>query len=126
VREVERIRAIVPAPQQFPQLPGLGRCQPGFRQSTHPQQVGQVGGVSLIVLDPAVSKRLHPQGVGQVNLGPGLSEDVSGPVPAESCLQYQLLARTGLGDLALEPDRVVVEADHLPQLTPFRSHANQD
>jgi hypothetical protein len=45
---------------------------------------------------------------------------------AEGCLQDHLRARSGLGDLPLEPGRVAVEADHLAQLLPVRCHAHQD
>ena len=57
-----------------------GRSTPP--QPAHPQQVGQVRGVPLVVLDPPVAERLHPQRVRQVHFRPGLLQHVRCPVPA--------------------------------------------
>ena len=46
--------SLMPVAGQLPQLADLGRGDPRLRQPAHPQQVGQVRGVPLIVLDPAV------------------------------------------------------------------------
>jgi hypothetical protein len=52
---------LVPVPGELAQLPDLRRRDPRLRQPAHPQQVGQVRGIALIVLDPAVGERLDPQ-----------------------------------------------------------------
>ena len=48
-----------PVPYQLAELPGRRGRDPCLREATHPQQVGQVGGVSEIVLHPAVLEGLH-------------------------------------------------------------------
>ena len=57
-----------PVPHQLAQLPGRRRGDPRLRQPTHPQQIGQIGGVPLVVLHPPVRERLDPQRMRQMHL----------------------------------------------------------
>jgi hypothetical protein len=88
---------LVPVTGQLAQLPDLRRRDPRLGQPAHPQQVGQVRGVTLIVFDPAVGERLDPQRMRQVHLRPGLLEHVHGPVPAVRRLDHhpRVLPRPG-------------------------------
>jgi hypothetical protein len=61
-------RPCLPA-RQLPQLADLVRGDPRLGQPAHPQQVSQIGRVTLVVFDPAVAERLDPERVRQVHLG---------------------------------------------------------
>jgi hypothetical protein len=115
---VRRFHQLVPAAHQLPQLPDLGRSQPCLRQPSQPQQVGQVGGVPLVVLHPAGGERLQAKRVGPVGLGTGLGQRIGGPVLPERGLQRHPCPRTGLGDLPLEPGRLIGEPDIFPSGCP--------
>ena len=72
-----------------------GGANPRLRQPAQPQQVGQVGAVPLVVLDPPVGERLDPQRVGQVHLRPGGRQRVRRPVPAVGGLDHHPRVRPG-------------------------------
>ncbi len=69
-----------PVADELTQLPYLGRCHPGLGQAPEAQQVDQVGGVPLIVLDPAVPP-VVAEGMGQVHSGAFSGQHVGCPVP---------------------------------------------
>jgi hypothetical protein len=96
---------LVPVAGQLAQLPDLRRREPRLRQPAHPQQAGQVRGVPLIVLDPAVGERLDPQRMGQVHLRARFLEHVRGPVPAVGGPGHHPRVLSGLGDLAPQRGR---------------------
>ena len=56
-----------PVPHPAAQLPGGRRGDPRLGQPAHPQQVGQVRGVALVVLHPPQREHLHPQRVRQMH-----------------------------------------------------------
>jgi len=62
------------------QLPTGGWGDPRLGQPAHPQQVGQVGGVALIVLHPPQGEHLYPQWMCQVHVRAELGEGIRGPV----------------------------------------------
>jgi hypothetical protein len=78
---------------------------PRLRQPAHPQQAGQVAGVELVVLDPAVPEGLHPERMGQVHLGAGRRQRVRRPVPAVAGLQHHLRVQARPPDLGRQPRR---------------------
>ena len=53
---------------------------PGVRQAPHPQQIGQIGGVTLIIFDAPVRERLDPQRVRQVHRRAELGERIGAVV----------------------------------------------
>ena len=72
---------LVPVADQLPQLPHLRRRDPRLRQPTQAQQVGQVGGVAVVVLDPPVAP-VVAQRVGQMHRRAPLA--AAGPPPSTS------------------------------------------
>jgi hypothetical protein len=46
-----------PVPRELPQLADLSRGDPRLGQPAHPQQIGKISRVFLVVLDPAVAER---------------------------------------------------------------------
>ena len=98
---------LVPVAGDLLELADRVRGDPRFRQSAHPQQVRQIGGVFDVVLDPAVAECLHPQRVRQVHLGACSLEHVGGPVPPIRCLQDNPRALPGAGDLRAQCRRAV-------------------
>ena len=69
-----------PVPHQLSQLPGYRWRDPGVRQAPHPQQIGQIGGVTLIIFDAPVRERLDPQRVRQVHRRAELGERIGAVV----------------------------------------------
>ena len=94
-------------PGDLPQLADLRRGDPRLRQPAHPQQVSQVPGVELVVLDPAVAEGLHTQRVRQVHLGASVRQRVRRPVPAVAGLQHHLGVQARPPDLRRQPRRAV-------------------
>lgn len=80
-------------PDELAQLSKLGGRDPGFWEPVHPQEVGQVHGVSHVVLDPPVVEALDAEGVGEVQLKARGLYDIGRPIPAIGGLHYDL----GLG-----------------------------
>ena len=115
---------LVPVPGQLAQLADLRRGDPRLRQPAHPQQVGQVRGVALIVLDPAVGERLDPQRMRQVHLRPGLLEHVRGPVPAVRRLDHHPRVLPRPGDHRPQRRGAVGDPDGL-QLPAVLGHPHQ-
>ena len=58
-----------PVADQLPEFPQRRRGDPRLRQTTHPQQISQQAGVSVVLLHPLIGERLHPQRMGQMHLG---------------------------------------------------------
>jgi hypothetical protein len=88
-----------------------------LRQPAHPQQVSQVGGVTDIVLDPAVLKRLHPEWVRQVDVGAGRLQRIHRPVPAVGGLEHHLGILTGSRHHAVQPVHIIEDLRALQNLT---------
>jgi hypothetical protein len=59
----DQLRAVA---DKLAQLPGHRRGDPRLGQPTHPQQIGQIERVALVVLDPPILKRLYSQRMRQV------------------------------------------------------------
>ena len=114
----------MPVAGQLAQLPDLQRCEPRLWQPAHPQQVGQVRGVTLIVFDPAVGERLDSQRMGQVHLRARFLEHVRGPVPAVRGLDHHPRVLSGLGDLTPQRRRAVGDPHGL-QLPAVLGHPHQ-
>jgi hypothetical protein len=109
----------------LPQLADLLRGDPGLGQPAHPQQVGQVAGVQLVVLDPAAAEGLHPQRVRQVHLSAGGRQRVRRPVPAVAGLQHRSRVRARPPDLGGNSSRAVGDPRRV-QLPPVFGHPHQD
>ena len=116
-----RLDQLVPAAGDLAQLADLRRGDPRPGQPAHPQQVRQVRGVPLVVLDPPAAERLDAQRVGQVHLGPGRLEHVHGPVPAVRRLDDDPRVLPRLGDLAPQRGRAAGDPDGL-QLASVLGH----
>jgi len=69
---------------------------PCLGQAAQPQEVDQVGGITLVVLDPPLTP-VVPERVGQVHGCPALLENVDRPVPAIGGFEHHLGMLTGLG-----------------------------
>ena len=102
-----------PVPDQLAELPSRRRRDPGLREPTHPEQVGQVGRVPKVVLHPPVLKRLHTQRVGQMHPGPGFPEGVDRPIPAIGGLEHHLWILPGALDHPIQALDVVEDPDRL-------------
>ena len=79
---------------------------PRLRQPAHPQQVGQVTGIQ-VVLEPTTAEGLHTQRVREVHLGVGRRQRVRRPVPAVAGLQHHLRVQARPADLRRQPRRAV-------------------
>ena len=77
-------------PHQLAQLAGRRWGDPPLGQAIHPQQVGQISGVTFVVLHPSVGEAFHSQRVGQVHVSAELSQRIGGPVPAVGRFQHDL------------------------------------
>jgi hypothetical protein len=106
------------------QLTGGRRSNPRLGQPTHPQQIGQVRGVALVVLDPPVGEHLHPQRVRQMHPGTQLGQTVRGPVPAVSSLEHHLRRLTGTGHHLTQVLRIIRDPRRLQPL-PGLGHPHQ-
>jgi hypothetical protein len=113
-----------PVPGQFPELADLTRGDPRFGQPAHPQQIGKVLSVFLVILYPPVAERLHSQRMRQVHLRTGGLQGISRPVPPIRCLQHHLRRQTGLDDLRYELARGVADPGRC-QLPAIRGHPHQ-
>jgi hypothetical protein len=113
-----------PMPHPATQLPTGGRGDPGLGQPAHPQQIGQVRRVALVVLNPPVGKHLHPQRMRQVHGRAELGEGVRGPVPAIRRLQHDLRVLAGAFHHLPQVLRVVRDPHRL-QLLPGLGHPHQ-
>ena len=113
-----------PMPHPPPQLPGCGWGDPRLRQPAHPQQIGQIRRVTLIVLHPPVGEHLHPERVRQVHGGAELGEGVRGPIPTISGLQHHLGCLPGASHHRLQVLRVVGDSHRLQPLARV-GHAHQ-
>ncbi len=102
-----QLHQLAAVPGDLAELADLRRGDPRLRQPAHPQQVGQVTGVQLVVLDPAVAEGLHPQRVRQVHLGAGRRQRIRRPVPAVTGLQHHLRVQARPPDLRRQPRRAV-------------------
>jgi hypothetical protein len=111
-------------PDELAQLPNLWRGDPRLGKPAHPQQVGEVLRVALVVLDPPVLEGLHPQRVRQVHRRPQLGEGVRGPVPAVGRFQHHLGCFAGAGHDLAQVLRVVADPGGLEYLTGV-GHPNQ-
>jgi hypothetical protein len=69
--QLHRLAAV---PRDLSQLADLRRGDPRLGQPTHPQQVGQVAGVELVVLDPAVAEGLDTERAGTLGTATGSEE----------------------------------------------------
>ena len=93
------------------------RGDPRLGQPAHPQQVSQIRGVLLVVLDPPVTERLDPERMGQVHLRPGSLEHVGRPVPPVSGLDHHPRVLPRPGEHSPQRRGAVIDADGL-QLRP--------
>lgn len=59
---LQLVRKLLPVARKLPQFPRRPRGNPRLAQPSHPQQVGKISRIPLIVLDPAVAERLAPGG----------------------------------------------------------------
>jgi len=109
-----------PMPDQLTQLTGRRRRDPRLRQAAHPQQVGQIGGVTLVVLHPPVLERLHPQRVRQMNLRAEFLQGIRRPIPAVGGLQHDLRGLAGPGHHLAQPVDPVHDAHAFQHVTAFR------
>ena len=92
------------------QLAHFRRRHPRLRQSSHPQQIGQQGGVADVVLHPPIGVTGDAQRMSQVQPGAALGDHVGRPVPPPACFHRHLRLRTaGGGDLPSQVDGAVVE-----------------
>lgn len=112
--QVDELR---PVADQLPELPKWRRADVGLGKHPGAQQVGQGLGVAAVVLQPLVGERLDAERVGQVHPRPHLGEAVRHPVPAVGGLEDHLRPGPGLGDLALEREPIVIDADLVEHLT---------
>lgn len=109
-----------PVPHELPELTDLRWRDPGLGQPPQAQQISQVGGVPLVVLDPPVAP-VVPQRVGQINPPATLGQHISGPVPAVARLQDHVRVRSRLGHLQTQGHRIVLDPDHV-KLLALRGH----
>jgi hypothetical protein len=98
---------------------GGRRGDPRLGQPVHAQQIRQPGGVALVVFHPPIGPALHPQRMRQMNRRAAGLQHIGRPIPAVGGLQHHLRVRPGLGHLARQRDRVVVDADLLEHLAVF-------
>ena len=101
------VHQLAAVPGDLPQLADLRRGDPRLRQPAHPQQVGQVAGIALVVLDPAAGEGLDSQRVCQVHLGTSRRQRIRRPVPAVAGLQHHLRVQARPLDLCRQPRRAV-------------------
>ena len=87
---------------ELAQLSDLGRGDPALGQTPEAQHGGQVTGVALVVLHPAIAP-VVPERVSKVHMGAELLERVSRPIPAiggfEDHLGLGPSSGHGLGEL---------------------------
>jgi hypothetical protein len=81
-----------------------------------PQEIDQVGGVTLVVLHSAVAPVVAER-MGKVNLGSALFEYVCCLVPPIARFKDHFGVLAGLGDLGGQGQRVVVDPDRVVGLT---------
>ena len=113
-----------PMPHPPPQLPGRGWGDPRLGQAAHAQQIGQIRGVTLVVLHPPVGEHLHPERMRQVHGGAELGEGVRGPIPAVRGFEHHLGCLPGAGHHRLQVLRVVGDPYRF-QLLAGVGHAHQ-
>ena len=95
-----------PIAHQLAQLPRRRRRDPRLRQATQTQQISQVPGVALVVLDPPVApvvarrmRQVHPMAIGL--------EQIHRPIPAVGRLDHHLGVPAGVGNRQRQRDRIV-------------------
>jgi hypothetical protein len=93
-----------------------GAIQPSGSRP-HPQQVRQIGGVTHVVLHPAIGKALHTQRMREMDVSTGIAQHVDRPIPAVRGLQHHLRVLTGLRDLGREGHRIIVDTHPAEPLT---------
>jgi hypothetical protein len=99
------------------QLPGGRWGDPRLGQPTHPQQIRQVRGVALVVLDPAQREHLHSQRMRQMHARAQLGEGVRSPVPAIRRLEHDVGCLAGAAHDLLQVLRIVGDPHRLQLLT---------
>jgi hypothetical protein len=119
-----QLHQLAAVPGDLAELADLRRGDPRLRQPAHPQQVGQVTGVQLVVLDPAVTEFPDAQRVRQVHLGAGRRQRVRRPVPAVAGLQHHLRVQARPLDLGRKPRRAAGDP-HGAQLVAILGHPDQ-
>jgi len=105
---------------ELSQLPGLRRGDPTLGQAPQPEHRGEVLGVALVILYPAVPP-VVPKGMGQMDIGAELFEEIGRPIPAVGGLQYHLRLGSGLGHRFCEFERLTRDA-HTAEHPPVIRH----
>ncbi len=106
---------LAPVADEFAQFAQRWWGDPGLGQTSHAQQVDQVGGIALIVFHPPMPP-VVAQRMGQVHRGPALLDHISRPVPAIGGFEDHFGVLPGLGQLGRQGHRVVVDADRVEGL----------
>jgi hypothetical protein len=99
-----------PIAHQLARLPHRRRRDPRLRQATQAQQVRQVAGVTLVVLDPTVAP-VVARGVREMHPEAGVLKQIHGPVPAVGRLDHHLRVTTRLAHHLEQRHRVVRDPD---------------
>jgi hypothetical protein len=113
---------LAPVPHRLPQSAHLGRGDPRLGQPAHPQQVGKITSVKLVVLDSAVRETLDPQGMRQMHGRTGVGQHVRSPVPAVRCFQHHLRALTPRGNQLRQLKWIVVDTNRRTKTLTLRRH----
>ena len=98
-----------PVAHELTQLPRRRWCDPGLGQPTQAQHVGQVDGVTFVVLHPSLSP-VQALGVGEVHAGAVRLQEVDDPVPAVGCLDHHLGVGARSRDRGGNGERIVADA----------------
>jgi hypothetical protein len=104
---------------QLPQLARRGRGDPRLRQPTHPQQIGQIGGVAHVVLHSSISESFDSQRMRQMHPRSAGLQHVDRPIPAVRRFQHHLGLGASLLGLQFQGNRIVDDPHRRQLLTGF-------